>query len=686
MKTRLLLAAMVLTCFLLSPSTLENSSADEGMWLFNNLPLKHLREQHNFEPTAEWAERLMKSSVRFNVGGSASFISSNGLVLTNHHVGRDTLFKLSSEGNDILANGFLAKTPAEELKAKDLELNQLINIKDVTAEVNAAVSDEMSPADAAKARRGIIAKIEQAAKGESGLRSDVVTLYGGGRYHLYQYKKYTDVRLVWAPESAAAFFGGDADNFEYPRFCLDACIFRVYEEDQPAKIEHFLKWSNNGPADNELVFVSGNPGRTSRIYTYDAMKYQRDHLVPYVLDFFYRREVLLQQFSLGGPEAARRAKDMLLGIQNGRKAYTGERAALQDPAIMNGKKESESRLLEAIKSDPKLKGFESAFETIAEMQELKKAKLGKGVRINVGSFNTAQSIVEMVVEDQKPSEERLSEYRESARESFLQQLYTTAPVYKDLELVILADSIARTVELNGADTDLAKLLLDGKSPTERAAELMKTNLDKPEFRKQLVEGGMEGVKNSDDPMIQLAWAVDSRVREDRKSSEEISEIERQAYAKIAEAVFATQGESSYPDATFSLRLAFGPVMGYEEKGEKIPAWTTVDGAFEHEETHKGQTDFALPKSWHDARKKIAGSTPFNFVCTADIIGGNSGSPVVNKDLELVGLIFDGNIQSLSADYVYDDRQGRATSVHSNVIREALRHVYNADFLADQLGK
>ena len=280
MKTRLLLAAMVLTCFLLSPSTLENSSADEGMWLFNNLPLKHLREQHNFEPTAEWAERLMKSSVRFNVGGSASFISSNGLVLTNHHVGRDTLFKLSSEGNDILANGFLAKTPAEELKAKDLELNQLINIKDVTAEVNAAVSDEMSPADAAKARRGIIAKIEQAAKGESGLRSDVVTLYGGGRYHLYQYKKYTDVRLVWAPESAAAFFGGDADNFEYPRFCLDACIFRVYEEDQPAKIEHFLKWSNNGPADNELVFVSGNPGRTSRIYTYDAMKYQRDHLVP----------------------------------------------------------------------------------------------------------------------------------------------------------------------------------------------------------------------------------------------------------------------------------------------------------------------------------------------------------------------------------------------------------------------
>ena len=686
MITRLFLAATILSCFLLNFSCIKSASADEGMWLFNNLPKNHLKDQHNFEPTAEWAERLMKSSVRFNVGGSASFISSNGLVLTNHHVGSDTLHKLSSEGNDIFTDGFLAKNQSEELKAKDLELNQLINIKDVTGDVNAAVSADMSPADAAKARRAVIAKIEQAAKDESGLRSDVVTLYGGGRYHLYQYKKYTDVRLVWAPEAAAAFFGGDADNFEYPRFCLDACIFRVYEEDKPAKIEHFLKWSSNGPAENELVFVSGNPGRTSRIFTYDAMKYQRDHRVPYVMDFLCRREVLLQQFSLGGPEAARRAKDMLFGIQNARKAYTGERAALQDPNIMNGKKESESKLLDAIKSDPKLAGFDSAFKTIAEMQQRKKESLGKGVGVNVGLFNTAQSIVQMVVEDQKPSEERLSEYRKSARESFLQQLYTTAPVYKDLQLAVLADSIARSVEYNGADTDLAKLLLGGKSPTERAAELMKTKLDDPEFRKKLVEGGLDAVKNSDDPMIKFAWSVDSRVREDRKKSEEISEIERQAYAKIAEAVFATQGESSYPDATFSLRLAFGPVKGYEEKGEKIPAWTNVDGAFKHEQTHEGQKDFTLPESWHKARGKIAGSTPYNFVCTADIIGGNSGSPVVNKDLELVGLIFDGNIQSLSADYVYDDRQGRATSVHSNVIREALRYVYDAEFLADQLGK
>lgn len=685
MKTHINSLSMIILLFVFGV-TASRTNADEGMWLFTDLPVEQLKQKYNFEPTAEWSERLMKSSVRFNVGGSASFISSNGLVLTNHHVGSDTLHKLSSEGNDLFTNGYLAKSLDEEIKAKDLELNQLINIEDVTDEVNVAISNDMSPSEAAEARRAITAKIEQAAKDKSGLRSDVITLYGGGRYHLYQYKKYTDVRLVWAPESAAAFFGGDADNFEYPRFCLDACIFRVYEDNRPAKIEHYLKWSDNGPTENELVFVSGNPGRTSRIFTYDAMKHQRDDRVPYVLSFLYRREVLLQQFSLGGPESKRRAKDMLFGIQNARKAYMGELAALQDPNIMNAKKKAEKELRQKMKADPKLQKYESAFQTLSETQARKKERLGKGVRLNTKLFNLAQSIVQMAEEDQKPSPERLREYRDSARESFLQKLYSSAPIYKDLELAVLADSIARTVELNGAESELSQLILDGKSPSERAAELVQTKLDEVDFRKTLVAGGLDAIRNSTDPMIQLARAVDPRVRADRKVSEEIEEVEKQAYAQISEATFASQGTSNYPDATFSLRLAFGAVKGYEEKGKQIPAWTNVDGAFRHEEQHKGQADFSLPKSWHDARGKISGSTPYNFVCTADIIGGNSGSPVVNRDLELVGLIFDGNIQSLSADYVYSDRQGRATSVHSSVIREAIRYVYGAESLANQLGK
>jgi hypothetical protein len=311
-RLQLLLCGVVLVC--------QTVLADEGMWLFNDLPLGLLKQRYGFEPTKEWSEHLMKSSVRFNVGGSGSFISSSGLVLTNHHVGSDTLAKLSTPERNIMEAGYLAKTQSEELKAPDLELNQLMQIRDVTAEVKGAVTAGMTPQQAVAARRAIIARIEKAALDETGLKSTVTTLYGGGRYHLYMYKKYTDVRLVWAPETAIAFFGGDADNFEYPRFCLDATIFRVYENDKPAKIEHFLKWSAAGPEEKDVAFVSGHPGRTSRILTVDALKYQRDTAQPASLTNLRRAEIVLQQYGLRGRENARRAREDLFGVQNSRKA------------------------------------------------------------------------------------------------------------------------------------------------------------------------------------------------------------------------------------------------------------------------------------------------------------------------------------------------------------------------------
>lgn len=657
------------------------------MWLFNDLPLKHLKEKHNFEPDDKWTEHIMKSSVRFNVGGSASFVSSNGLVLTNHHVGADTLHKLSTKERNVYQDGFLARSFEEELKAPDLELNQLVNIKDVTAEVNASVDGEMSAGKAAEARRGIIAKIEKTALDESGLRSNVVTLYGGGRYHLYQYKKYTDVRLVWSPESAIAFMGGDADNFEYPRYCLDACLFRVYEDGKPAEIKHFLKWSPSGPAQDELVFVSGNPGRTSRIFTTAALKHQRDVRMPYVLDFIRRREILLQQFSLGGAEKARVAKDDLFGIQNARKARLGMLQGLQDPAIMAAKEKAEQDLLAKIKSDPKLQKYASAWDRIAEVQKRNEERLGKGLSMNTRLFGIAQQLVRMAAEDKKLSEERLAEFADAGRASFEQQLFSAAPIYPELEQLLLGDLLSRTLEIRGADDPSCVAMLAGKSPIDRAAELIAgTKLIDVEFRKKLAAGGMDAIESSDDAMIKFAMLVDEEMRATRKESEEIAEIERQAYAEIAEALFATQGTSTYPDATFSLRLAFGPVKGYELAGKKVPAWTQMTGAFDHEASHEGQKDYVLPASWHDARDRLSSDTPFNFVCTADIIGGNSGSPVVNKDLELVGLIFDGNIQSLTADYMYDDRVGRSVSVHSSAIRDALRYVYDAEKIAEQLGQ
>jgi hypothetical protein len=668
-------------------TSLSDAHGDEGMWLFNDLPLGLLKERYGFEPSNEWAEHLMKSSVRFNVGGSASFISSTGLVLTNHHVGSDTLFKLSTPERNIMEVGFLAKTPDQELKAPDLELNQLVNIKDVTEVVKASVTDGMSTEQAVAARRAVIAKIEKEALDASGLKSTVTTLYGGGRYHLYQYKKYTDVRLVWAPETAIAFFGGDADNFEYPRYCLDATIFRVYEDGKPAKIEHFLKWSANGPVENEVAFVSGNPGRTSRIFTMDALKYQRDLNLPYIMASLRRQEILLQQYALRGKENARRARDELFGIQNSRKARLGMLAGLQDPQVLADKAAAEAKLREVVAADPKLKALGAAWDTIAETTKKRASLLGKGVAVNSQLYNIALELVQMAEEDQKPSGERLPEFSDAGRESLLQQLYSEAPIYTDLDQTLLGDSIAKTLEQRGFDDPLCQQILAGKNPADRAADLISgTELLNVEARKKIAAGGIQAINDSKDPMILLAKIINPEVRRIRSITDQLDEQDKQAYAQIAEAKFATQGTSAYPDATFTLRLAFGPVKGYEQDGQQIPAWTNVGGAFEHEKKHEGQTDYKLPESWKKAESKLSKTTPFNFVSTADIIGGNSGSPVVNKAGELVGLIFDGNIQSLSGNYVYTDKQARSVSVHSSAIREALQVVYGADNIVKELGK
>lgn len=679
--------AVLLYFSMLMMFTSSRLQSDEGMWLFNDLPIETLKSKHGFEPSDTWTEHIMKASVRFNVGGSASFISSSGLVLTNHHVASDTLYKLSDEKNNYLDNGFLAKSLDQELKAPDLELNQLVSIEDVTERVQRAVRPEMTTQEAVVARRKINAEIEKESLDATGLRSDVVTLFGGGRYHLYRYKKYTDVRLVWAPESSIAFFGGDADNFEYPRYNLDACIFRVYENDKPAKIEHFLSWSSKPLDDGELIFVSGNPGRTNRIFTVAALEYLRDHRMPHMLNTLRRREISLQQFGLRGVEQARRAKDDLFSIQNSRKAYLGMLGGLQDPAVMQAKRQDEAEFLKVVGADASLQSAAQAVEAIQKIQVRKAAILGKNVAQTSQLFRIARTIVELVAEDQKPSGERLPEYADAGRESLEQQLYTTAPIYGDLEQHILADSLSQMLEARGADNALCQKAMQGKNPADRAGQLVAgTRLFDVEYRRSLVAGGPDAVSDSQDQLIQLASILDDDNRHYRKIEDDLAEEERQAYAKIAEANFKIKGTSSYPDATFTLRLAFGTVSGYEQAGKKIAAWTTIGGAFDHEAAHIGQKDFSLPRSWKEKKGSMNSDVQFNFVSTADIIGGNSGSPVVNRQGQLVGLIFDGNIQSLTSNYMYDDRQMRATSVTAASIEHAIRNVYNAAQLADQLGK
>src|SRR5438034_1046753 len=688
--------------FVLAIAIDASAVADEGMWPFNAPPLKQLKEKYQFEPTPQWLDHLQKASVRFNSGGSGSFVSANGLVITNHHVAADCLQKFGDEQHNYLRDGFYAKTQSEEKKCVDLELNVLESIEDVTARVNSAVKSGMSSDAAAGAWRNAIAQIEKESKEKTGLRSDVVTLYQGGAYHLYRFKRYDDVRLVFAPEQQIAFYGGDPDNFEYPRFDLDICIFRAYENGQPAKVEHFLKWNPDGPKDGELTFVSGHPGKTDRQLTYDELVDMRDHEVPYLLNMFNRREVFFTAWAARTFENGRRAREDLFGIQNNRKRYDGYLAALVDPDIDRSLKAREQKLRDAMSKDAKWKGMLTAYDRIKKAQdetakvlpvynyyETFRGKQTASYRAPRGFYSTlfkyARRLLRAGDERPKPNGERFPEFRDSNRESLELDLFSTEPVYDDMEQVMLTDSLTDLATRFGYNDPLVQKVLAGKSPGARAAELIKgTKVKDVAVRKQLYEGGAAAVTAAKDPMIELARLIDGPARAARKVFEAQDEAKQQAYGDIAKARFAIEGTSNYPDATFTLRLSYGAVRGYEEDGKQIPPFTDFAGLYRRSAEHDNQPPFDLPPRWIERKARLNLATKFNFVSDADIIGGNSGSPVVNKANEFVGIIFDGNIQSLVLDCIFSDKQARAVSVDSAAISEALRKVYDASPLADEL--
>jgi hypothetical protein len=692
------LSAITITCLI---GFAAAAIADEGMWLFSAPPLKQLKEKYNFEPSPQWLEHLQKASVRFSSGGSGSFVSASGLVITNHHVGADTLQKISTQEHNYLHDGFYARTQAEEIKSPDLELNVLFSTQDVTERVNSAVKPGMTPDRASAARGSAIAQIENESKKKTGLRSDVITLYQGGAYHLYCYKRYDDIRLVFAPEQQMAFFGGDPDNFEYPRYDLDICIFRVYENGQPAKIENYLKWNSRGPSDGELTFVSGSPGKTDRQLTLDELADTRDRFLPYLLRMFNRREVLLLAYGGRSFENARRARDDLFGDQNNRKRYDGYLAALLDPEIWSSLQAREQKLRGALGRDPKLRLTVAAYDRIRNTQaELVKIapRYGyleqerpitvgyRGPRAFYGNlFKYARLLLRAVTERTKPNGERIAEFRDSARESLELELFSTEPVYDDYEILRLTDSLTDFASQFGANDPLVQNVLAGKSPHARAAELVSgTKLKDAAVRKDLYTKDAAALQAAHDPMIDLARLADGPAREARKIYDAQEEIKKQAYSEIAKARFAIEGTSSYPDATFTLRLSYGIVRGYEQDGNQIPAFTNFAGLYQRSAEHENKPPFDLPQRWIDKKTKLDLSTHFNFVSDADIIGGNSGSPVVNKNNEFVGIIFDGNIQSLVLDCIFSDKQARAVSVDSAAITEAIRKVYDANALADEL--
>src|SRR6266403_2312631 len=628
MKTRLLMLGLIFT--LAMPLAL----ADEGMWLYNAFPKDRVQKQYGFLPTQEWLDHLRLSSVRFNNGGSGSFVSADGLAFTNHHVGADCIGKLATSGHDYMKTGFYAKTQAEEAKCPDLELNVLVGIDDVSAKVKAAATTAMSAADAGQAQRSAMSAIEKDCATSTGLRCDVVTLYSGEGYNLYKYKKYTDVRLVFAPEFEAAFFGGDPDNFTFPRYDLDITFFRVYENDKPVHLDNYLQWSKVGVKDGDLIFVSGHPGNTDRLKTMAQLEFLKGVDFPSRLANYKRRIAMLQTFSAEAAENARLAQEDILGLQNSQKAIIGEYGGLQDAAAMSridtAEREREKAYMAKHSGEPNpwneisngVKVNREIYEPLTYVERM------RGFSSDL-MFH-ARTLVRAGEEKSKPNGDRLREYRDSGLPSLEQELFSSAPVYKNLETATLALSLAQMQEALGPDDAAVKASLSGKSPEEAAKALIAgTKLEDVAVRKQLYEGGKAAVDASTDPLIVLMRNVDAEARAVRKRfDDEVDAVVRRDGAAIARARFDQTGFTQPPDATFTL--------------------------------------------------------PLSYVSTADIIGGNSGSPTVNKAGEVVGIIFDGNIQSLVLSFYYDNRQSRAVHVDSRGIIEALRNIYGADALANEL--
>ena len=675
-------------CFALSLVPVSHA-LDEGMWTFDNPPTEKLRAQYGFSPTSEWLEHVRLASVRINDGGSGSFVSPKGLVMTNQHVALGQIQKLSTAEANYVTSGFYAATTAEELRCPDLEINVLISTENVTARVRAAAKAESTRQKAADARRAEIARVEKESMERTGLRSNVVNLYHGGEYWLYRYKKYTDVRLVMAPESQAGFFGGDSDNFTYPRYCLDVAFLRVYEEGKPAHTRHFLKLNPTGPDNGELVFVVGNPGSTDRLFSYAQLEYQRDVRYSALLEYLDAFIELLQAYGRQGEEQNRHIQGLLLSYNNSKKALGGEHQGLLNIGLMESLNKREQSFRSDLRSLPNGKEYQEAFSTIARATDVAGESYHRrlyGVFHGSTLIQYASTIVRYATEIEKPDAERLPGFHDSQLDTVRFGLFSPAPLHADMEVALVQGFLEKSRRKLGKDDPFVRTVLAGQEPAAIVGPAFeKTTLVDVESRKALIEGGRAAVESSKDPLIAMVRRVDPILRKSEKwYRDEVESVLDAAGEQIAQARFALHGKSVYPDATFTLRLAFGTVKGYPMNGTRAPFQTTLYGLFDRSIGFERKGAWALPDRFWQNKSHLDLSTPVNFVSTVDITGGNSGSPVINTRGEAVGLIFDGNVESLVGRFAYEDVYGRSVSVHPAYILEALSKLYDAQALAAEI--
>lgn len=673
--------------------TVKAGKFDSGkMWTFDYPPVKYFQSEYKFNPSQEWLDNARLGALRFANYCSASFVSADGLVMTNHHCGRESVQKVTKEGEDLFNNGFYAKTLQDERKVPGLYVDQLVLINDVTNEVQAAIDSGKTDQEKLKMEKEAISRIKDRESDKTGLRIQVVTLYNGGKYSVYGYKRYDDVRLVFSPEAQMGYYGGDYDNFTYPRYDLDCNFFRVYDKDgKPLTTDHYFKWSPDGAAPGEPVFVIGNPGRTDRLKTVSQLEYMRDVSYPRILNLINDLVDVYTDIIKEHPERKEELQNRLFGFSNSQKAYTGMLKGLRNPILMQKKKDFEDKFQKAVHNDPTLNAkFGDLWNKIADIKNKERNFSNELFAITLNPYTSSQyffiasDVVDLANELKKPEDQRSEEYKGDELDSTIANLFPS-DFKTDYNNDLLEKEVRVFYQYLGADNPTVEKMTGGMHGKEAVNYMLGNTVINDQAKlKALIDQGPDAILNSNDPFIYFIVHTQKRQEELKGKVGELSSKEDVDSQELGKALFEVYGTSIPPDATFTLRISDGVVKGYHYNGTIAPPYTTFYGLYDRHYSFKDKKDWELPKEWLNPPADFDLSTPMNFVSTCDIIGGNSGSPVINEKSQIVGLAFDGNIESLPGDFIYDPTNNRCVAVASQGMYEAIKDMYKATRLSDEL--